>query len=403
MKILYLHQYFNTPEMSGSTRSFEMARRFVKWGHEVHLITSERTGAQKEPWRETVEEGIHVHWTPVPYSNVLSYKDRMKAFFAFAYRSGRKAVEIGGDVIFATSTPLTIALPAVYAKKKLKVPMVFEVRDLWPELPIAIGAIKNPIAISAARKLERYAYRHSDHIVALSPGMKEGVQSAGYPKEKIAVIPNSCDIDFFSVPEQEGQWIRSKFDWLGDRPLVSYIGTLGRINGVGYLAKLAAEMWKKDPEVRFVVIGSGYEEDAVKEEAIKLGVYEKNFFMLGRMPKKELPVWFSASTITCSLVIDLKELWNNSANKFFDSFAAGRPIAINHEGWQAELLRSSGAGVVLDPVDIETAAAMLKEKLDDETWLQESRRAARILAEEQFDREKLARKLCELLENIRYE
>ena len=93
-------------------------------------------------------------------------------------------------------------------------------------------------------------------------------------------------------------------------------------------------------------------------------------------------------------------MWNNSANKFFDSFAAGRPIAINYEGWQAELLRSSGAGIVLDPVNIESAAAMLKKKLDDKTWLQESRRAARLLAEEQFDREKLARKLCDVLEGL---
>jgi len=91
-------------------------------------------------------------------------------------------------------------------------------------------------------------------------------------------------------------------------------------------------------------------------------------------------------------------VWNNSANKFFDSLAAGRPIAINYEGWQAELLRSSGAGIVLDPIDVKRAAVMLKEKLDDETWLQESRRAARLLAEEQFDREKLARKLCNVLE-----
>jgi glycosyltransferase involved in cell wall biosynthesis len=93
----------------------------------------------------------------------------------------------------------------------------------------------------------------------------------------------------------------------------------------------------------------------------------------------------------------------NLANKFFDSLAAGRSIAINYGGWQAELLSSTRAGVVLDPVDIETAVAMLKEKLDDETWLQESHRAARNLTEEQFDREKFARKLCELLENIRYE
>lgn len=207
------------------------------------------------------------------------------------------------------------------------------------------------------------------------------------------VVRHFCDIDFFCVSEQERQRIRSKFTWLG----VFYIRALGRINGVGYLVELAAEMWKKNPEIRFVVIGSGFEEEAIKKEARELGVYEKNFFMLGRMPKRALPAWFSASTVVCSLFVNLKEMWNNSANKFFDSLAAGRPVAINYEGWQAELLRSSRAGLVLDPVYIQGAAAALKEKIDDETWLQESRRAARILAEEQFDRQKLARKLCEAI------
>ena len=399
MKILYLHQYFNTPSMAGGTRSYEMARRLVQWGHEVHMITSERTGTQKGIWRETEEDGIHVHWTPVPYSNALSYRGRIKAFIAFAYRAGRKAVEIGGDVVFATSTPLTIALPAVYAKKKLRVPMVFEVRDLWPELPIAIGAIKNPLLIAAARQLEKYAYGHSSHIVALSSGMKEGIEATGYQGEKISVIPNSCDIDFFNVSPDKGQAIRDEYEWIGNRPLITYIGTLGRINGVGYFARLAAEMWTKDPEVRFAVIGSGYEEDSVRREARELGVYEKNFFMLRPMPKRKIPAWLSASTISCSLFINLKEMWNNSANKFFDSLAAGRPIAINYMGWQSDLLSSTGAGIVLDPVDVKSAALILNEKLHEKDWLQKSRLAAVQLAEEQFDREKLALSLERILTN----
>lgn len=107
MKILYLHQYFTTPSMAGGTRSYEMARRLVSWGHEVHMITTDREGRfdPKQKWHETEEAGIHVHWTPIPYSNRMSYGQRLKAFFAFSWRAARKATEVGGDIVFATSTP----------------------------------------------------------------------------------------------------------------------------------------------------------------------------------------------------------------------------------------------------------------------------------------------------------
>ena len=146
MRITYLHQYFNTPDMSGGTRSYEMARRLVARGHEVNMVTSWRTDdGRKKPF-ETVEDGIRVQWLPVPYSNAMSYAQRLVAFGRFVVASTRRAAALPSDIVFATSTPLTIALPAVYAARRQRVPMVFEVRDLWPELPIAMGALRNPVA-----------------------------------------------------------------------------------------------------------------------------------------------------------------------------------------------------------------------------------------------------------------
>ena len=145
MRIIYLHQYFNTPNMSGGTRSYEMARRLVDRGHEVHMVTSSRdgkpSGRHARGWTETVEAGIQVHWCSVPYSNHMSSRRRLGAFAKFSRLAARKATALRGDVVFATSTPLTIALPAVYAARRRSIPMVFEVRDLWPEMPIAVGAL----------------------------------------------------------------------------------------------------------------------------------------------------------------------------------------------------------------------------------------------------------------------
>lgn len=175
--------------MSGGTRSYEMARRFVVSEHEVHIITSRREkNVDFSEWLEEIIDGIHVHWLSVPYSNNMGSKARVLAFLKFAVASGVKALKVGGDVIFATSTPLTIALPAIYAANRLKKPMVFEVRDLWPELPIAVVAISNPLAIQASKQLEKFAYRNSNRIIALPPGMAEHVVATGYKKDKGAVL-----------------------------------------------------------------------------------------------------------------------------------------------------------------------------------------------------------------------
>lgn len=386
--------------MKGGTRSYEMARRMVAAGHEVHMVTSIREDdSNSSEWTQTNEDGIHAHWLTVPYNNKMSYLKRILAFFQFAIKARKKAVELGGDIIFATSTPLTIAIPAVHAKKKLKIPLVFEVRDLWPELPIVMGAIKSPILKWAARKLERYAYFNSEHVIGLSPGMSEGIAATGYPEDKISTIPNSCDLTMFDPALNSGVEFRNRLTWLQDRPLVIYAGTLGHINGVVYLADLAAQVYQLNPDVRFLVIGSGVDEGKVRSRAIELGIYEKNFFMLDRVAKQDIPSVFAAATISTSLFIDLPEMWANSANKFFDALAAGKPVAINYGGWQKEIVEKEGLGVVLPTEPNEEAAKSLVNLIDSKEQLLQCGKHSRKIAEEVFSRDKLATQLIGVLEH----
>jgi glycosyltransferase involved in cell wall biosynthesis len=403
MKIVYLHQYFNTPKMSGGTRSYEMARRFVVSGHEVHIITSRREkNVDFSEWLEEIIDGIHVHWLSVPYSNNMGSKARVLAFLKFAVASGVKALKVGGDVIFATSTPLTVALPAIYATKRLKKPMVFEVRDLWPELPIAVGALKNPFFKICAKWLERFAYKSAEQVVALSPGMKKGIVKSGYPSEKIHIIPNGCDTDLFQVPESEEKNFLNAYPDLQDGPLILYAGTLGLINGVGYLVDIASAMLEIDPAVHFLIVGDGKEQNQIRKKAANTGVLKKNLWMMPPVPKSEMPRLLSASMISASLVINLPELWNNSANKFFDALAAGRPIMINHEGWLADLLRETGAGLVVPPTDAVQSARMLHNFLSDPARVKKAGQAAFHLGKTRFDRNDLANKLMAVLQQVCY-
>lgn len=397
MHITYIHQYFNTPAMSGSTRSYEMARRLVAMGHEVNMVTSWREADGRKGWFVTDEAGIKVHWLPVPYSNRMGFGKRIRAFFQFALRSAQCAAALDADIVFATSTPLTIALPAVYAACRRKVPMVFEVRDLWPEMPIAMGALKSPLQIRSARALESWAYRHAASVVALSPGMKQGVVNTGYPACQVAVIPNSSDNQEFAFDADAAQRFREARSWLGDKPLLIYAGTFGRVNGVGYAVELAKSLLMLGSDCRLLLVGDGAERDAVMHQARVGGVYEQNLFFETKMAKREIPAFFSAATMASNLVIDLPEARANSANKFFDTMASGKPIFLNHGGWMHDLVTAHGCGIAAWGLSVCEVAKDLHQRLHDLDWLNKAGAASRHLAETHFDRDALAQQLEQVL------
>lgn len=397
MKILYLHQYFATRDQPWITRSYEMARRFVAHGHQVTVVTSSSVlGEEWAPlpgWNRREVDGIQVEVVGVEYSNKQSFSRRIRAFGEFMVRATLHAPWVDCDVVFATSTPLTVAIPGLMSARLRRVPMVFEVRDLWPEMPIAVGALKNPMLIAAARKLERAAYLNSNYVIALSPGMRDGVVKAGFPSARVEIVPNSCDVDLFDVSPELGVEFRKSLPWLGAHPLVVYAGTFGALNRVSYLAEVAAEMVRIDPAVRFVVVGDGSEQGIVRERARTLGVLDRNFFMLPPLPKLRMPALLSAATITTSLFGPIQEMWVNSANKFFDGLAAGRPVAINYGGWQAEVLGRSGAGIRLDEASYADAARQLADFIGSPSRLAKARKAARELAIQEFGRDQLADRL----------
>ena len=403
MHILYLHQHFNPPDGSGSTRSYEMARRLVQAGHKVTLVTSSAFFPATYRFSEVIADfqmaGIGLKVIRVAYSNRQSYLRRLFAFLKFAILSAWVSVRMGPvDIVFASSTPLTIVIPGVVAKWRHKAPMVFEVRDQWPMVPIGLGILKNPLAIALARWLERFAYGQSHHIVALSSDMGDGVAAMDVPKARITVIPNGADIEIFRVPVSSGECFLEEHPYLKGARLVAYAGTLGFIHGVEFLIKLAAAMKAIDPTIRFVIAGDGAKRDSLISLAQDLQVLEQNLWILPALPKPQVPALLSAAHVACSTIIDNPALWPNSANKFFDALAAGKPIAINHPGWQKDVLERSGAGIVLPVNNVDAAARILKAFLDDANRLAKAAAASAHLADNAFSRDLLAEKLRAVLE-----
>jgi len=399
MRIVYLHQYFNSPDMVGGTRSYSLARRLVRFGHEVHVVTTDREGRRRTggAWRDNNVDGIHVHWISVPYSNHMSNSRRILAFLTFAMLAARRARKLRGDVVFASSTPLTIAIPAVYAARRSKAPLVFEVRDLWPAVPIAIGALRSKVLKSMALWLERFAYRNSTEIVALAPGMRDAIAEVGFPRDLITVIPNGADLDIIAADRSDAPNIRSSHEWLGDRKLVLFCGSIGRANGVAYLSELSAKVEEIDKEIRFVVIGDGAEKDLVEADATTRGILGRSFFMMGEMAKEDAARWLCTADMTVALFTGPRIVWKDATqNKFFDSLAAGKPIANNFDGWQCQIAVEQEVGLVLPRDDIPQAAQILCEKLSDESWMADASASASRLARTTFSMDTL----CGTLETV---
>jgi len=393
MRITYLHQYYNRPDMPGSTRSHELARRLAERGHEVTMVTSDRSGAHGG-WSRSTESGINVHWLAVPYSNGLSYQARIRSFFRFAVLSSVRAASIPADLVLATSTPLTIALPGMFASSVRRCPFVLEVRDLWPSVPIQMGVLRNPISVRAASALERAAYGRASGVVALSPGMADHVMATSPTAVSTVVIPNGADIRVFGDDSAEGGRVREQHDWLGSRPLVVYAGTLGHVNAPREIVELAAGVAEVDPEVRFAVVGSGREEVSLRSHARARGVLERTLYMVGPVDKSSIPAWLAAADVTLSTIRPERYFWENAVtNKFFDSLAAGRPVIANHWGWQSEVAQAHECGLVLEDFASPSSAHELVSLLRDRERLTAMGRRSRELAETRFSFDILADQL----------
>lgn len=391
MRVIYLHQYFTTPERVGGIRSYEMARRLVAKGHDVHLLTSSNVPSETSGWSESDIEGIRVHSLPIPYSNRQSNLRRISTFFSFALGAAQKARSLDADVVFATSTPLTIAIPGILTSKLKGIPMVFEVRDLWPEAPIAMGALTKPWAILGAEWLERVAYRHAAQVVALSPGMAEGVVKGGVPQDRVTVIPNAADLELFR-PALEGGEFRRKLGLEG-KTVFTYFGTMGPANGLWFILDAAAELKRRGrDDIAIVLHGDGRERPELELRKTHDGL-DNVVFSDWNLHREELARFVASADVCMTVYKNVPVLYTCSPNKMFDSLSAGKPVLTNMPGWLGDLIENNRAGVFVRPDDVEDFADKAEHLADHPELRASYGQNARRLAERDFSRDLLAEKL----------
>ncbi len=403
MKILYFHQHFKTPSAAGGTRSYELAQRLLARGHAVTMVCGKTDDLglpvpdPKAPRRGMVD-GIDVVQLDLSYSNYDGILKRTATFLRFGLASIKLALREDYDLLFATSTPLTAAIPGVVMKLcGRRKPFVFEVRDLWPELPRALG-MKNPLLLWGMSLLEWLSYNLADGCIGLSPGICEGIKKRCRNKTKpMAMIPNGCDLDVFGPGERADL----KLPDINPTDLVAvFTGAHGIANGLDALLDAAAELLKRGrKDIVLVFIGDGKTKPALVERAERESLVNCRF--MDPIPKRELAGLVACMDVGLMILANVPAFYyGTSPNKFFDYIASGLPVLNNYPGWLADMINRRECGLAVPPDNPVAFADALIALADDPAKRLQMGRAARTLAEKEFDRNKLGNTFVDFLEAV---
>lgn len=397
MHIIYIHQYFKTPEEPGGTRSYWISKKLIERGHKVTMITS--TGSFHPESMETDIDGIRVIYVKNEYSNYMSPLRKVFSFINFirlAISVARKQEDV--DLVFATSTPLTVGYIALRLKKIRGWKYVFEVRDLWPEFPIQIGAIRNKFAVRFLRKFEKKIYDQAEHVIALSPGMREGVLKTGIPEDKCSVIPNMSKPDKFFPHEHNMEIVRS-FNIDLKKFNVIHFGSIGRANGLEYIINSAKILkYKNINNINFIFMGDGAILPFFKQQKTEYQLDNVQF--LGNHKMDVVSEVVNCCDISIISFKNLPVLQTNSPNKLFDSLSAGKPIIVNSAGWTKVLVEKENCGFFVDPEKPEELAEKLIELCENKELLRQWGKNSRRLSIEIFDKNILSEKVAVVLEEV---
>jgi glycosyltransferase involved in cell wall biosynthesis len=406
MRILILHQYFLGRGEGGGSRFNQFAKYWSKMGHDVtvvagtvHYATGHKDARYRGKWlvREEDESGARVLRSYVSSGYNKGFRGRLWGYVSFALSATWAGLFAARKptVILATSPPLTIAVPAYIISRVRRIPLVFEVRDLWPDFAVETGAMRNRHLIRFSYWLERFIYRKATLINVLTPGFELELRTEGVPPEKIVVVPNGADLDLFSPGERNNQ-VRTDYGW-GDRFVILYTGAHGRANDLGQILEAAQQMLDR-PEVLFILMGDGMEKGALQERARKLGL--SNLQFIGTQPKQSVVDFVNAADVCIATLADLPGFRKVYPNKLFDYMACARPIIVGIDGVARELVADAEAGIFVEPNCPERIVAAVLTLLDDNDARLRYGERGYAFVQREFSRRNLAEKYAGILDGV---
>jgi len=404
MHILFLSHYFPPEVNAPATRTYEHCRRWVDRGHQVtvvscvphHPMGEAYPGYRNKWWHVEQRDGV----------TAIKIKTYITANEGFLKRSWNYVFYMlmcvlvapflsRADVVISTSPQFFNGLAGYFVSRIKRAPWLLEIRDLWPESILAVGAIRNARVIAALEWVERFVYRKADHIVPVTWAFERHIVARGGRKEAITVIRNGVNLSLFE-PAEKNQLLLDQWG-LSGKFVAAYVGTHGMAHGLDVVLG-AAEQLRHRPDIVFLMVGDGAEKARLQSEVQRRGL--DNVKMLDQQDKSRMPALWSVTDVSLVLLKKLDLFKTVIPSKIFESMAMSTPIILAVEGEVKELIEGAGTGLCIEPESAPQLAQAVLQLEGDADIRERLAACGRPYVAAHFDRKVLADQYLEVLESL---
>lgn len=404
MRILLLTDNYPPETNPPALRCSMHAERWIERGHHVNVVTSfpnfpdgKLLGGYRQSLfkRETLDtvDVLRVPTLIFPNRGIFL---RILDFLSFMITSSVASMFVGRpDVVIATSPQFFTGVAGWFVSRWYRRPFVFEVRDLWPDSIVAVGAMKEGAAIGFIRRIEQFLYRQADMIVTVTSSCREMLVARGIDGNKILVVTNGSDSAKLT-PGPAPAELRHRLG-VEEKIVVSYIGTVGMAHGLQLILDAADSCRVRLPQVQFLIVGSGAELSDLQQQASRRGLGNVTF--VGRVSHDEVVDYWRLSDITLVVLKDTPLFRTVIPSKIFEALATGTPIITNVHGELQAVLEPLGAAEIIEPDSVPALVNAIEKLAGDPAYRQKFSDGG-IEGARRYDRVALADKLLEALEGL---
>ncbi len=399
MNILIYTQYFVPESNAPANRWGYFARYLVRQGHQVTVLTSFPHHPQgkifpgyKNKWRQTEEkDGIKIirSWTYI--SSSRKFLPRLLNYLSFAFSSYRNSASLKNlDLIIVSSPPLFVALQGKRIAQRKKIPLILDLRDIWPEAAVSTGYLRRGLIYRWADRKAKGVYRTAQKILVNSPAMLEELEKEGVSREKLVFLPNGADLDLFSS-RADSSVINQQYHLEG-KFVVLYTGLLGFAQAPEIMIK-AADLLKDTSDIVLLIVGIGPLYQSLKPKS-------DNVILVGAKPHKEIPNFIARADL-CLIPYKNKETFKkNIPSKMYEYMAGGKAIIINLEGAAGKIIREAKAGLIVEPENPQALAEGILKLYQSQALRKEMEENSRSYGKEHGDRRIISQKLENILQDV---